>query len=117
MTLPGRRTTPGTADQHSACAAAPGTSLLVRRDSSSPRRRVVDEESLPELQHHQRPEAVSMVPPAALVSLPQGAHRVGAEVPASPGPLREQKIMRDLAKIRPEPPGQGDREALLRPVT
>ena len=48
--------------------------------------------------------------------LPQRAHRVGVEVAASPGPLREQKVMRDLAEIRPEPPGQGDREALLRPV-
>src|SRR5712664_974325 len=79
----------------------------------SARTGLIDEEPVPELQHHESPKMVSVVSASCLVVVPETPHAPGSEVAARHGALGQQKVCRHLAQVTSQPRAERDREAHL----
>src|SRR5439155_17660484 len=69
----------------------------------------------PQPEGHESPQLEIDISPPLLH--PQQLHDVlGVEDPAGPAPLGQQQILDDAAQLSPEPPPQGNGEAMLGPI-
>ena len=77
------------------------------------RRRFVDERAVPQLEHEERPDALSMVRRGAIVLVEHPPDDAVVEVVATSRLPVEEHVVRDLAKVAAEPVGKWRLEAAL----